>query len=103
VIEKQVQEGKLSETLQAIQNMIYSDRDAKDIAEDLKHQGNEKMKHGKVFLFDALKFYTSALEQPFEDNALRATLFANRAQANLLRGFFVISVSLDAYFLSFSF
>ena len=49
-------------------------------------QGNEKMKHGKVFLDNAIKFYTDALEQKYDDDKLRASLYANRAQANLVKG-----------------
>lgn len=49
------------------------------------------MKHGKVFLDNAIKFYTDALEQKYDDDKLRASLYANRAQANLVKGVFFMN------------
>ena len=84
-IENAANSGNLSPAVQALQDLKYHERDPLDLAEDYKYQGNEKMKHGKVFLDNAIKFYTNALEQNFEDDKLRASIFANRAQANLMK------------------
>ncbi|KAJ1919698.1 HSP70/90 co-chaperone [Mycoemilia scoparia] len=66
--------------LAALQSLAYEGT-PEEIALNFKEQGNEAFKD-KNFR-DAIKYYTQALEQNFEDDILRAVIFVNRAASNL--------------------
>jgi len=70
--------------LMAIQNLMYDDQTAEEIAENFKEQGNTCLSRGKRYYEDAIKFYTKAIEQPFKNDKKRSLYYSNRAAVNLL-------------------
>ncbi|OMH84562.1 Tetratricopeptide repeat protein 4 [Zancudomyces culisetae] len=74
------EEAEENVTLQALQSLAF-DGTPEEIAENFKEQGNDRYICKQYP--DAVKFYTQALEQEFENDKLRETLHSNRAAANL--------------------
>ncbi|RKP13803.1 hypothetical protein BJ684DRAFT_9548 [Piptocephalis cylindrospora] len=69
--------------IQALQALAF-DGTPEEIAENFKNQGNEQFS-GKNWK-EAVKFYTQALDQKCEDQALNVACYTNRAAANLELG-----------------
>ena len=72
----------------ALQSLKRETTTPKERAERYKAEGNEALKFmkNKLYVRKAVQFYTLALQEKFDDAALRSILFGNRAQAALILG-----------------
>ena len=72
----------------AMQSLKRETTTPKERAERYKAEGNEALKFmkNKLYVRKAVQFYTLALQEKFDDAALRSILFGNRAQAALILG-----------------